>query len=164
MIGKNCANDSAASATQISALLSTAERGRLMREGVRVVIYGATNAGKSSLLNRLLGYERAIVSDIPGTTRDTIEEVISLRGVPLRLLDTAGLRESEDPLERAGIERTERSLLAADLVLHLVDANQPRPANFAVKKNEILLLNKCDLPEHARLERGIRFAHFLHVG
>src|SRR5436305_4346177 len=73
-------------------LLATAEHGRLLREGVRAVIYGPTNAGKSSLLNRLLGYDRAIVSEIPGTTRDTIEEVIKLRGVPLRLIDRAGLR------------------------------------------------------------------------
>ena len=111
-------------------LLATAEQGTIMREGVRVVIYGATNAGKSSLLNRLLGYDRAIVSEIPGTTRDTIEEVINMRGIPLRLLDTAGLRESSDPLERAGIERTERSLEAADLVLHVVDHSAPKPAGF----------------------------------
>src|SRR3954471_19609773 len=76
---------------QIDALLATAEQGRIMREGVRVVIYGATNAGKSSLLNRLLGYDRVIVSDAHGTTRDTIEETLNLNGVPIRLLDTAGL-------------------------------------------------------------------------
>ncbi len=98
--------------------------GRILREGVRVVIYGATNAGKSSLLNRLLGFDRAIVSHIPGTTRDTIEEVINLRGIPLRLLDTAGLRESNDELERAGIARTEKSLGAADLLLHVVDGER----------------------------------------
>ena len=134
---------------QIAQLLATAEQGRIMREGVRVVIYGATNAGKSSLLNRLLGYERAIVSEIPGTTRDTIEEVINLRGVPVRLLDTAGVRASSDPLERAGIERTERSLETADLVLHVADRSAPKPADFAVQSNEFLLLNKSDLPEHA---------------
>nr|MDQ6939936.1 tRNA uridine-5-carboxymethylaminomethyl(34) synthesis GTPase MnmE [Verrucomicrobiota bacterium] len=103
---------------KIDALLATEQRGRILREGVRVVIYGATNAGKSSLLNRLLGYDRAIVSHIPGTTRDTIEEVINLRGVPVRLLDTAGVRETSDELERAGLERTEKSLGAADLILH----------------------------------------------
>jgi tRNA modification GTPase len=135
----------------IARLLGTAEQGRIMREGVRVVIYGATNAGKSSLLNRLLGYDRAIVSEIPGTTRDTIEEVINMRGIPLRLLDTAGLRESSDPLERAGIERTERSLEAADLVLHVVDRSAPKPSDFGAHQNgrtEILLLNKSDLAEH----------------
>ena len=92
-----------------------------MREGVRVVIFGATNAGKSSLLNRLLGFERAIVSTIPGTTRDTIEEVINLRGVPVRLLDTAGVRDSQDDLEREGIARTKKSLQTADLLLHIAD-------------------------------------------
>ena len=81
-----------------------------LREGVRASSTAPTNAGKSSLLNRLLGYERAIVSEMPGTTRDTIEEVINLRGIPLRLLDTAGLRESDDELEQAGIARTEKSL------------------------------------------------------
>ena len=136
---------------KIGALLATEQRGRILREGVRVVIYGATNAGKSSLLNRLLGYERAIVSHIPGTTRDTIEEVINLRGVPIRLLDTAGLRESSDELERAGMERTERSLATADLVLHIADANAPKPAGFDncdQSRATLELLNKSDLPEH----------------
>ncbi len=130
-------------------LLATAERGRIMREGVRVVIYGPTNAGKSSLLNRLLGYERAIVSELPGTTRDTIEEVINLRGIPLRLLDTAGLRETDDRLERAGMERTERSLGLADLLIHLADASGPKPTDFVMREHELVLLNKSDLPEHA---------------
>ncbi|MEP6956556.1 MAG: tRNA uridine-5-carboxymethylaminomethyl(34) synthesis GTPase MnmE [Chthoniobacterales bacterium] len=142
---------------KMTKLLDTAAQGRILREGVRVVIYGATNAGKSSLLNRLLGYERAIVSEIPGTTRDTIEEVINLRGIPLRLLDTAGLRDSTDPLEQAGIERTHRSLQTADLILHVVDRTAPSPpvrsSVFDVGRSmlsppEILLLNKSDLPEH----------------
>ncbi len=135
----------------ISSLIATAEHGRIMREGVRVVIYGATNAGKSSLLNRLLGYDRAIVSPIPGTTRDTIEEVINMRGVPLRLLDTAGIRDSNDELERAGIARTEQSLEAADLVLHVVDRTEPKSIGFTKPRadaSKILLLNKSDLPEH----------------
>ncbi len=115
---------------KIRDLLATAEQGRILREGVRAVIYGPTNAGKSSLLNRLLGYERAIVSELPGTTRDTIEEVINLRGIPIRLLDTAGLRDSQDELEREGIARTERSLATADLLLHVLDRNAPKPAGF----------------------------------
>src|SRR5947208_1583010 len=86
---------------QITALLATADRGRILRDGVRVVIYGPTNAGKSSLLNRLLGYERVIVSDTQGTTRDTIEETVNLRGLTVRLLDTAGLRASTSAIERA---------------------------------------------------------------
>ena len=135
----------------IGDLLATEHRGRILREGVRVVIFGATNAGKSSLLNRLLGYERAIVSHIPGTTRDTIEEVINLRGVPIRLLDTAGLRETNDELERAGMERTEKSLGAADLLLHVVDSSAAKPSGFEESDrgpHRILLLNKSDLPEH----------------
>jgi tRNA modification GTPase len=139
---------------KIGDLLATARHGRILREGVRVVIYGATNAGKSSLLNRLLGYERAIVSEIPGTTRDTIEEVINLRGVPIRLLDTAGLRDPADELERAGIARTERSLERADLILHVIDGSAPRsPATVGRDSVEPetreLLLNKSDLAEHA---------------
>src|SRR4029077_13288578 len=86
---------------EIAVLLANADQGRLLREGVRVVIYGATNAGKSSLLNRLLGYDRVIVSETHGTTRDTIEETLNLDGVSIRLLDTAGLRASENDLERA---------------------------------------------------------------
>ena len=137
---------------QIQALLATADQGRILRDGVRVVIYGATNAGKSSLLNRLLGYERVIVSDTHGTTRDTIEETVNLRGIPVRLLDTAGLRTSTSDIEREGITRTERSLQQADLRLHIVDRNAPRPAHFqenAINGNEIVLLNKSDLPEHS---------------
>jgi tRNA modification GTPase len=136
----------------ITRLLETAEHGRIIREGVRVVIYGATNAGKSSLLNRLLGYDRAIVSPIAGTTRDTIEEVINMRGVPVRLLDTAGLRESTDELEQAGIARTEQSLTTADLTLHVVDRSAAKPDDFDRRDGrdtDILLLNKSDLAEHA---------------
>ena len=136
---------------QIRALLATADQGRVLREGLRVVIYGPTNAGKSSLLNRLLGYERAIVSEKPGTTRDTIEEVINLRGIPIRLLDTAGLRESSDEIERQGIARTEKSLAGADLLLQVLDRSVPKPAGFSENSSEqtrLMLLNKSDLAEH----------------
>src|SRR5438034_4566418 len=135
---------------EIAVLLATADQGRVLREGVRVVIYGATNAGKSSLLNRLLGYDRVIVSETHGTTRDTIEETVNLEGVPIRLLDTAGLRASESKLERAGIERTQKSLQLADLRVHIADRNAPRPAHFKgalSDPNEIIVLNKSDLPE-----------------
>jgi tRNA modification GTPase len=136
---------------KIRALLATAEQGRILREGLRAVIHGPTNAGKSSLLNRLLGYERAIVSALPGTTRDTIDEVINLRGIPIRLLDTAGLRDSADEIERAGMARTEKSLESADLKLHVLDRSAPRPAavqESAADPRTIVLLNKSDLPEH----------------
>jgi len=136
---------------EIAALLATADQGRVLREGVRVVIYGATNAGKSSLLNRLLGYDRVIVSDTHGTTRDTIEETVNLEGVPIRLLDTAGLRASESELESEGIARTEKSLQLADLRLHIADRNAPRTAHFNGRtegdRNELVVLNKSDLFE-----------------
>jgi tRNA modification GTPase len=137
---------------EISALLATADQGRVLREGVRVVIYGATNAGKSSLLNRLLGYDRVIVSDTHGTTRDTIEETLNLEGMPIRLLDTAGLRASESEVESEGMARTEKSLQLADLRLHIADRNAPKPAHFngrASESTEIVVLNKSDLPENS---------------
>jgi tRNA modification GTPase len=133
-------------------LLATAEQGRILREGVRTVIYGPANAGKSSLLNRLLGYDRAIVSEKPGTTRDTIEEVINLRGIPIRLLDTAGLREATDEIEREGMARTEKSLASADLLLQVLDRSVAKPARFndnPTDASRIVLLNKSDLPEHS---------------
>ncbi|MFM8983478.1 MAG: tRNA uridine-5-carboxymethylaminomethyl(34) synthesis GTPase MnmE [Spartobacteria bacterium] len=128
-----------------SALLATANEGRILREGVRVAIVGKPNAGKSSLLNRLLGMDRAIVSEIPGTTRDTIEETACLRGILYRLTDTAGLRETSDPIERQGVARTERALESADLVLRVIDASAEEiPADL--RENEILVANKSDLP------------------
>ncbi len=141
-----------AARTELTTLLATADRGRVLREGVRTVIYGAPNVGKSSLLNLLLGHERAIVSATPGTTRDVIEEVINLRGLPLRLVDTAGLRETEDEIERAGMERTRRQLERADLALHVFDAHAPREAgdrSLATGDPHTLnVLNKSDLGEH----------------
>jgi tRNA modification GTPase len=148
---------------QMSILLATADQGRILREGVRVVIYGATNAGKSSLLNRLLGYDRVIVSETHGTTRDTIEEVINLGGVLVRLLDTAGLRPIGDDIEGEGIARTKKSLQTADLRLFIADRNAPKPADFDIPSangSEILVLNKSDLPEHAdwKNEQALRIS------
>ncbi len=136
----------------VEGLLATAERGRILREGARVVIYGEPNVGKSSLLNLLLGYDRAIVSDVAGTTRDTLEEVINLRGIPLRLVDTAGVRASQDELEIEGIQRTRQQVENADLVLWLVDGSLPRAQGKAAKGLEggrqLLVLNKSDLGVH----------------
>lgn len=128
---------------RIEALISTAESGRVLREGVRVAIVGRPNVGKSSLLNRLLGMDRAIVSPVPGTTRDTIEESACLRGILFRLTDTAGLRETGDPVEREGVDRALRAIERADLVLHVIDAS----AEFdepALRPREILAANKID--------------------
>jgi tRNA modification GTPase len=112
----------AASADRVHHLLATADAGRLYREGASVVIAGRPNVGKSSLLNALLGEERAIVTPVAGTTRDVIEEGLSLGGVPVRAIDTAGLRDTEDPVERLGVSRTRAELARADLTLLVVDA------------------------------------------
>jgi len=134
--------------TDVAKLLDTAEQGRVLREGVRTVIFGAPNVGKSSLLNRLLGFERAIVSAKPGTTRDVIEEVINLRGIPLRLIDTAGVRESEDEIEREGIARTQRQVERADLVLELREASKPPlPRSMGVSPVAFGVSPKADTTE-----------------
>lgn len=134
----------------LRALLATADEGRLLREGIRTAIIGAPNVGKSSLLNMLLGYERAIVSDTAGTTRDTIEESVSLGGLRLRLIDTAGLHDSACAIERAGMERSRRAGAEADLILEVADATLPptRAELPQTTAQHLLLLNKCDLPEH----------------
>jgi len=125
-------------------LLSTADEGRMLREGVRLVIHGEPNAGKSSLLNLLVGYDRAMVSEIPGTTRDTIEESLTLRGLPFRVIDTAGLRESSDPLELEGMRRTRAQLEQADVSLRVVDVSAKAELT-PHDAREIRVLNKIDL-------------------
>ncbi len=138
-----------AARAEMEAMLATAGQGRLVREGVRTVIYGAPNVGKSSLLNLLLGYERAIVNARPGTTRDVLEETVNLRGIPVRLMDTAGVRATDDEIELAGIERTQRALERADLVLHLFDASQSPTDEVPACSGKVLrILNKEDLGEH----------------
>lgn len=127
-------------------LLATSEHGRILRSGARTVICGQPNVGKSSLLNLLAGFERAIVSPVAGTTRDTIEEFIQVHGIPLRLVDTAGLRESGDAIEQSGIERTSREMERADLILEVVDVSKPRGAFVSAdSQRRILVQNKSDL-------------------
>jgi len=134
--------------TQLAALLATADRGRILREGVRTVISGAPNAGKSSLLNALLGRDRAIVSPTPGTTRDMIEETLQIGGIPIRLIDTAGLRISDDAVEREGIARAQAARDDADLVLQLFDGTLPAPEPLPAGNRVLCVRNKCDLPAH----------------
>lgn len=135
-------------------LLADADRGIIYRQGIRTAIVGRPNVGKSSLLNRLLRTSRAIVTDIPGTTRDTLEETLNLQGVPVVLVDTAGIIEkTDDPIERLGIERSRAALARADLALLVVDANEPlTDADWAIAglvqdKPAIVVLNKIDLLE-----------------
>jgi tRNA modification GTPase len=136
---------------RLAALVHDWERGRLVREGVSLAIVGPPNAGKSSLLNALLGEERAIVSEIAGTTRDVIEETFAVDGVPVRVLDTAGLRASDDAIERIGIDRAQRALAAAAVALVVVDGSQPldRDARAVLERtrdrDRVVLFNKRDL-------------------
>jgi tRNA modification GTPase len=133
-------------------LLRTANEGRILRRGIRGAIIGRPNAGKSSLLNQLLGRDRAIVSPVPGTTRDTIEEMASIRGLPVVFIDTAGLREARDEIEAEGIRRSRETLSQAEFILHvfdaaeaLTDADRACLTEFANRKR-ILVRNKIDLP------------------
>lgn len=142
-------------------LLRTANEGRLLRRGVRAGIVGRPNVGKSSLLNQLLSHERAIVSPIPGTTRDTIEETANVRGLPVVFIDTAGLRESSDEIEMEGVRRSRSVVAAAELVLHVLDGSEPLSTwdeklweEFAGKKR-LLVRNKADLPSRLELPAGV---------
>lgn len=142
----------ASSLAVLRRLLATADTGRLLREGLATVILGKPNVGKSSLLNALVRAQRAIVTDVPGTTRDVIEEYVNLRGVPLRIIDTAGIRETEDVVERLGVERSRQMLEAADLALVLLDASRPLSAEdrevlgLLAGRPALILVNKSDLP------------------
>ncbi len=141
-------------------LLRTATEGQVLRRGLRAAIVGRPNVGKSSLLNQLLGHERAIVSPLPGTTRDTIEETANIGGIPVVFIDTAGLRDSGDLVELEGIRRSRETLDRADLILQVLDQSEPLApederylALFAGKKR-VLVANKCDLPACLRLPSG----------
>ena len=138
-------------------LVRTAQTGRIYREGVRLAIVGSPNVGKSSLLNRLLGTNRAIVTEIPGTTRDTLEESLEIDGLLFVLTDTAGIRATDDPVERIGIERSEAAIVAADLVIQVVDQSRPLATEDARIAEQIagcpglLVANKTDLDPVADL-------------
>ncbi|MBI3089607.1 MAG: tRNA uridine-5-carboxymethylaminomethyl(34) synthesis GTPase MnmE [Candidatus Tectomicrobia bacterium] len=144
-----------AAAQRLRALLAQVERGRLLRDGVRTAIVGRPNVGKSSLLNALLLRDRAIVHETPGTTRDVIEDWLTVRGVALRLLDTAGMRSSADAVEQLGVERSRAALESAELVLLVLDGAAPLLdadrdlAGRLAGRRAILVLNKCDLPRQA---------------
>jgi len=155
--------------SEIASLLSTWREGELLRRGALVVIGGCPNAGKSSLMNALLNRERAIVSPHPGTTRDTIEETVELDGIPLRLVDTAGLRQTTCLVEQEGVKRAEQVLSQADLILYLLDGERPiqlqHPRLFdhafsQDKARVLVIINKIDL-SHRQVTRAIAETTFL---
>lgn len=142
----------------LSALLKRSEEGRVIRDGLRTAIIGRPNAGKSSLMNALLQEERAIVTDVPGTTRDTIEEAVHISGVSLLLMDTAGLRETDNKVEQIGIERARASMEKADLILAVIDGSSPLDEEDKTilhslgGKKAIVILNKYDLTPEVKAE------------
>lgn len=140
-------------------LLKSSQNGRVLREGIRTVIVGKPNAGKSSLMNVLVGSNRAIVTDMAGTTRDILEEEIQLKGLNLNIVDTAGIRKTDDPVEKIGVERAKKAMLDADLILYVVDSsadldeNDEEIISFLQDQNAIILLNKADLPSALTVEK-----------
>lgn len=143
---------------EISHLLKTASDGKIIKEGIRTVILGKPNAGKSSLLNVLVGENRAIVTDIEGTTRDILEEYINLHGISLRMIDTAGIRETEDVVEKIGVNRARDMAREADLILYVVDSSRPLDSNdeeiisMLDSRKAIVLYNKTDLESKVDME------------
>lgn len=143
---------------EISHLLKTASDGKIIKEGIRTVILGKPNAGKSSLLNVLVGENRAIVTDIEGTTRDILEEYINLHGISLRMIDTAGIRETEDVVEKIGVNRARDMAKEADLILYVVDSSRPLDSNdeeiisMLDSRKAIVLYNKTDLESKVDME------------
>ncbi|MBF0840588.1 MULTISPECIES: tRNA uridine-5-carboxymethylaminomethyl(34) synthesis GTPase MnmE [Mammaliicoccus] len=143
---------------EIDKLLKTGQQGKIMREGLSTVIVGKPNVGKSSMLNNLIQDNKAIVTEVAGTTRDVLEEYVNVRGVPLRLVDTAGIRETEDIVEKIGVERSRKALSEADLILFVLNYNESLTESdyqlFEAIKNEdfIVIINKTDLEQHLDMD------------
>ncbi len=153
MTYESVANGSRELMSELDRLIAGADTGRIYKEGIKTVILGKPNVGKSSLLNAAVDEERAIVTDIPGTTRDVLEELININGIPLRLTDTAGIRDTDNPIEKIGVEKSRSLADEADLVLLMLDGSRPlddedrKLINLSENKNRIVIINKSDLAQ-----------------
>ena len=153
----------------MSNLLATAKEGKILRDGISIAIFGRPNVGKSSLMNALLGEERSIVTAIPGTTRDTVEESANIRGIPIRFTDTAGIRKPRGKVEKLGVERSHNSLNISDICIHILDSSKPlSPVDIELAKRYdgkqvIRLLNKIDLPRKLILPPQLQHTNVLEV-
>lgn len=153
----------------IDSLLKSADEGKIIRDGLNMVIVGKPNVGKSSLLNALLKEKRAIVTDIPGTTRDVIEEYINLDGIPVRIVDTAGIRETEDVVEKIGVEKSKQKINEADLVVFMLDVSRELDdedkeiIEYIKDKKYVVLLNKVDLDKKINLKSLNNLSNFIEI-
>ncbi len=156
--------------SEVQRLLDSAENGRMVKEGISTVILGKPNAGKSSLLNMILGQERAIVTDVAGTTRDALEEYVNLRGIHLNMIDTAGIRDTDDLVEKIGVEKARKYAMDADLILYVVDTsvalddNDKEILSMIHGKKTIFLLNKSDLEQKVSENDILSLLHFVEDG
>jgi tRNA modification GTPase len=151
----------------LNLLIATARDGKILRDGIAIAIVGRPNVGKSSIMNALLGHDRSIVTHIPGTTRDTVEDFANIRGIPVRLTDTAGVREPRGTVEYLGVERSHKTLQDSQIALHILDGSRPfspadrRIANKCAGKPTILVRNKADLPQRINLPGNFTARHLV---
>jgi len=158
VVSSKIIKDSKEIINELNGLIKNAETGKILREGLNTSIVGKPNVGKSSLLNALLEEKRAIVTDIPGTTRDVIEEYINIRGIPVKIIDTAGIRETSDIVEKIGVEKSKEYIEKSDLIIFMVDSSRPLDdedleiIELIKNKRTIVVINKIDLPSASDLD------------
>ncbi|SHF21664.1 tRNA uridine-5-carboxymethylaminomethyl(34) synthesis GTPase MnmE [Caloramator proteoclasticus] len=158
VVSSKIINDSNEIIKELEHLIKNAETGKILREGLNTSIVGKPNVGKSSLLNALLEEKRAIVTDIPGTTRDVIEEYINIRGIPVKIIDTAGIRETQDIVEKIGVEKSKEYIEKSDLIIFMIDSSRPLDdedleiIELIKNKKVIVVINKIDLPMELNLD------------
>lgn len=172
LLSLNIINNGRKILEELELLIKNAEAGKILREGLNTIIIGKPNVGKSSLLNALLQEKRAIVTDIPGTTRDVIEEYINIKGIPVKLVDTAGIREARDIVEKIGVEKSKEYIDKADLIILMLDASRPlddedrKIIEIVKNKRVILVINKYDLPvkiSNKEIEELIKYKNIINA-